>query len=216
MNPEYNPKPLPPEQESKSRLKSNRRDGIKSILSTVLILLIAPILAIFITSFVFQSYEVDGPSMEPTLQDKDRLIVWKTGRSWARVTNNDYIPERTSVIVFVKRGLFDFNSGKEKQLIKRVIGIPGDRVVVKDGKVTVYNSEHPNGFNPDDFYDYGKDLTDITEGNVDITVGSGEVFVMGDNRANSLDSREFGAIPAHDIVGTLSSRILPLSQAKKF
>lgn len=198
------------------RTSSNRRESIKSIATTVLILLIAPILAIFITSYVFQSYEVDGPSMEPTLEDRDRLIVWKTGRSWSRITNESYIPDRNSVIVFVKRGLFDFNSGKEKQLIKRVIGVPGDRVVVKDGSVTVYSDLFPNGQNPDKTYDYGKDITSITEGNVDITVGANQVFVMGDNRANSLDSREFGTIPSEDIIGTLSARILPLSEAKKF
>lgn len=199
------------------RTSSDKREGIKSILTTVAILLIAPILAIFITSFVFQSYEVDGPSMEPTLQDKDRLIVWKAGRSWSKLTGDAYIPPRSTVIVFIKRGLFDFNSGKEKQLIKRVIGLPGDRVVIKDGQVTVFNDEHVNGFNPDELLDHGLEAPPgPTEGNVDITVGANEVFVLGDNRSNSLDSREFGTIPADDIVGTLSARILPLSEAQKF
>ena len=196
--------------------RSPRREGLKSIITTVLILLIAPVLALSITAFVFQSYEVDGPSMEPTLQTHDRLIVWKAGRTWSRITKEDYLPERGSVVVFVKRGLFDFSSDKEKQLIKRVIGLPGDRVVVDNGEITVYNSENPNGFNPDKTLDYGKDINERTEGNVDITVDPGEIFVVGDNRDNSLDSRSFGAVPAEDIVGTLSARILPLSEAQKF
>lgn len=204
---------LPPSSPHKDR---HRREGFKSIFSTVLILLLAPILAIAITSFVFQSYEVDGPSMEPSLQTHNRLIIWKAGRTWARITKSDFIPERGEIIVFVKRGMYDFNTDKEKQLIKRVIGLPGERVVVHDGVMTVYNDEHPEGFVPDKIMDYGQHITEITPGEVDITVGPGEVFVSGDNRDNSLDSRSFGAIPAKDIVGTLSLRILPLSEVQRF
>ena len=115
-----------------------------------------------------------------------------------------------------KKGLYDFNQGKEKQLIKRIIGLPGDRVVVKEGKITIYNSENPEGFDPDKTLSYGDHITEATEGNVDITVGAGEFFAVGDNRSDSLDSRYFGTVDASDIVGTLSLRILPLSEAEKF
>lgn len=204
---------LPPEAPHKDK---HRREGIKSILATVLILLLAPILALSITAFVFQSYEVDGPSMEPTLQTHDRLIVWKAGRTWSKITKGSYIPPRGTIIVFTKRGLYDFSSDKEKQLIKRVIGLPGERVVVDKGVITVYNDENRGGFNPDKTLDYGNSLTGETVGNADIRLGDDEIFVVGDHRDNSLDSRSFGAIPAADIVGTLSARILPLSEARKF
>lgn len=193
-----------------------RREGLKSIISTISILLLAPILALLITAFVFQSYEVDGPSMEPTLNTRDRLIIWKGGRTWARVTKKSFIPPRGTVVVFVKRGLYDFSSDKEKQLIKRIIGLPGERVVVADGKITVYNEEHPDGFDPDATLAHGQGLTGRTTGNVDITVGPDEIFVVGDHRDNSLDSRSFGAVPASDIIGTLSARILPLSDMQRF
>lgn len=204
---------IPPASPHRDR---QRREGIKSIIGTILILLTAPILAITITMFLFQSYEVDGPSMEPTLQTQDRLIIWKAGRSWARVTGSDFIPERGNIIVLVKRGMYDFNSDKEKQLIKRVIALPGERVVVKDGKMTVYNDDYPDGFQPDTTLPYGEAIVEQTEGNVDITVGAKEVFVVGDNRDNSFDSRSFGTIPAEDIVGTLAFRILPLSELRRF
>lgn len=204
---------LPPPAPYRDR---HRHEGLKSVLSTLLILLIAPILAIGITAFVFQSYEVDGPSMEPTLQTHNRLIIWKAGRTWAKIARDEYIPERGTVVVFVKRGMYDFNTDKEKQLIKRVIGLPGERVVVKNGTMTVYNTENPNGFNPDTTLDYGKEIKEATGGEVDVTVGAGEIFVVGDNRDNSLDSRSFGPVPAEDIVGTLSLRILPLSEAQRF
>jgi signal peptidase I len=153
--------------------------------------------------------------MQSTLQNHDRLIIWKVSRTWARITHDDYVPNRGDVIVFIKRGLYEDNGGKEKQLIKRVIGLPGERVTVKDGKVAVYNEAHPSGFDPDTTLPYGNVIT-TTEGNIDVTVPAGEIFVSGDNRANSLDSRYFGPIPAKDIVGKLIARILPVGQVKKF
>jgi signal peptidase I len=188
---------------------------LRSILSTLAVLLIAPLLALGITAYIFQSYEVDGPSMQSTLQNHDRLIIWKFARTIARGTHNSYIPNRGDVVVFIKRGLYEDSNNKEKQLIKRVIGLPGERVTVKDGKITVYNSANPDGFSPDATLPYGKVIT-TTEGNIDITVPADEVFVCGDNRANSLDSRYFGPISADDIVGKLAARILPLGQATKF
>lgn len=204
---------LPPVSPKRDRYK---REGLKSILSTIVILLLAPILALLITAFVFQSYEVDGPSMESTLNTRDRLIIWKVGRTWSRITRQPYIPPRGTVVVFVMRGQYEFSSDREKQLIKRIIGLPGERVVVKDGVVTVYNEDFPEGMNPDETMDYGPQLKGETIGNVDITVRENEVFVMGDHRDNSLDSRTFGSVPASDIVGTLTARILPISEAKKF
>lgn len=198
---------------------AKRRQGggkFKSALSTIAILLIAPLIALFITAFVFQSYEVDGQSMQNTLQNNDRLIIWKVPRTWSRLTNHDYIPNRGDIVVFVKKGLYEFSSGSEKQLIKRVIALPGERVVVKDGVVTVFNKQYPDGFVPDKTLPYASAIPAQTDGNVDITVPAGEVFVCGDNRANSLDSRSFGTLPTNDIVGKLTARILPLSDAQKF
>jgi len=193
-----------------------KNSQFKSVLSTIAILLIAPILALTITAYVFQSYEVDGPSMETTLQNHDRLIIWKMSRTWARVTNHQYVPNRGDVVVFIKKGLYEDNGTKEKQLIKRVIALPGERIVVKNGKMTVYNTTHTDGFSPDSTLPYGKVITSTTEGNVDITVPAGEVFVCGDNRANSLDSRYFGPVSTNEIVGKLVARILPFNQAEKF
>lgn len=198
--------PVVPEQKSHK---------LRSVLSTIAVLLIAPILALTITAYVFQSYEVDGPSMQTTLQDHDRLIIWKVSRTWARLTHRDYLPGRGDVIVFIKKGLYESNSTKEKQLIKRIIALPGERVTVKDSKVTVYNVAHPDGFVPDATLPYGTAIT-TTEGNLDLTVPAGEVFVCGDNRGNSLDSRYFGPVPLHDIVGKLVVRILPIGNVKKF
>jgi signal peptidase I len=101
-------------------------------------------------------------------------------------------------------------------LIKRVIALPGERIVIKDGKVTVYNDSHPEGFDPDETLGIKDTILGETLDNEDKIIGDGEIYVMGDHRNNSMDSRAFGPISTTDIVGTLSARILPLSQAKKF
>lgn len=205
------PPPTPPQ----NFHKSQKREGWKSAFSTVLILIAAPIIALLLTAFVFQSYEVDGPSMETTLQDRDRLIVWKLPRTVARVTNKPFIPERGEIVIFIMHGIEAFDPTQDKQLIKRVIGLPGDRVVIRDGLTTVYNDEHPDGYNPDLTGDY-KVIEDESQSHIDLYVPQGEIFVAGDNRPNSLDSRTFGTISVNDIVGTLSYRIFPLNKAESF
>lgn len=194
-----------------------KSDGAwKGALSTIAILIAAPLIAVLLTAFVFQSYEVDGPSMETTLQNRDRLIVWKMPRTLSRITKHEYVPARGDVIVFVKHGVYEQGSGAEKQLIKRVIGVPGDRVVVADGYITIYNDIHPDGFNPDAGQEFTDNITKPTTGNVDITVGDNEVFVSGDNRTNSLDSRSFGTVASNDIVGKMVLRIFPLNSFESF
>jgi len=210
--PRHSPPPSAPVNTSSS---APQKDGWKGAVSTILILIAAPLVAIFLTSFVFQSYEVDGPSMQQTLQNHDRLIVWKVSRTVAKLSGKHYIPKRGDVVVFVKRGLSEFGEQPDKQLIKRVIGLPGDRVVVKENIITIYNSEHPDGFNPDVTVGYSHEAL-FTPGNVDITVPAGEVFVSGDNRPNSLDSRVFGTISSNDIIGKLVIRIFPFNKAKAF
>ena len=188
----------------------------RGAIATISILVAAPLVALLLTAFIFQSYEVDGPSMETTLQNRDRLIVWKVPRTLARITNHAYIPERSDVIIFVKHGLYETGGNQEKQLIKRVIGLPGDRVLVQDGHITIFNSEHPGGYNPDLDHDFSGNIASITTGNVDLVVKDGEVFVCGDNRTNSLDSRSFGTISSDDIVGKLAIRIFPINNFKSF
>src|SRR3990167_518091 len=191
-----------------------KREGYRGILTAIAIIASAVIVAFCLRSFVFQPYLVDGASMETTLQNNDWLIVNKVPRTWSKITGHSYIPKRTDIVIFSESGGFGLGSG-EKQLIKRIIGLPGERVVVKDGILTVYSQEHLDGFQPDKTYPYGKAIT-TTPGTIDVTVGADEVFVCGDNRTNSLDSRTFGPIPAKHIVGKLSFRVMPLNKMQNF
>jgi signal peptidase I len=194
--------------------RPHHRKKIPSGVSSVFVFLIVPILiALFLTAFVIQSYQVDGSSMETTLQDHDRLLVTKLPRTVARITHRAYVPHRGDIIIFNQSGLSD--SIYQKQLIKRVIGLPGEHVVVKDGHITIYNQDHPQGFNPDTsgIYSIAAKYTGI---DVDVHLDQNEVFVCGDNRGNSEDSRIFGPVNVDNIVGKLVVRILPLNHTELF
>ena len=194
---------LNPQPKHKHHLPRTPKEGWRSVTSTILLFLMAPIIALGIAAFVIQSYQVDGESMETTLQNNDRLIVDKLARG--------------NIVIFNQSGLPDSGPTGQKQLIKRVIGLPGDRVVVNDGKYTVYNTQHPTGFNPDTTEGYRiTQATYPTGSYTDVTLGTNQVFVSGDNRTNSEDSRFFGPVDASQLVGRLVLRLLPASHIEKF
>jgi signal peptidase I len=196
--------------------KKKPKNGITTALSSLSVFIFIPVLiALFLTAFVIQSYQVDGESMQNTLQNHDRLIVNKLSRTWSRLTGHAYVPKRGDIIVFNQTGLPD--SIYQKQLIKRVIGLPGERVLIKDGHITIFNKANPLGFNPDTAGKYHIDATyTATNGPPEITLGDNEIFVCGDNRSNSEDSRYFGPVSVNNVVGHLILRIMPLDKAETF
>lgn len=195
---------------------SSKAHHARDTFSTIGVLLLAPIIAVLLTVFVFQSYQVDGPSMENTLHNNDRLIVWKLPRTWARITGHQYVPKRGDIIIFSESGLSNYGDPQDtKQLVKRVIGLPGDRVVYKNDTYTIYDKAHPGGFDPDKTLPYGKSGTPLFANSehdcpdVDVTLGPHQLFVSGDHRGDSLDSRCFGPIQTSQVIGQLVLRIYP-------
>lgn len=221
MNEKPNTKPdefitLPPK-EPRRTMQTPQPSALKDLLSIVVVFAAAIILALGLITFVFQSYQVDGPSMENTLQNNDRLIVWKVPRTWARITHQEYVPNRGDIVIFTENNLSQFGQTDVKQLVKRVIGLPGDRVVVKDGTITIYNKANPQGFQPDKTLPYGQHHTfPYTAGDIDVTLASNQIFVCGDNRTNSLDSRAFGPVDLDSVVGKLALRVYPFSTFEAF
>jgi len=190
-----------------------RHPFVKDVLGIIVFIICVVIGTLLINTFVFRSYHVVGPSMETTLYTGDRLIVDRLAVTWQQLFNKSYLPERGQVIVFTNP---NYSEGvQDRYLVKRVIGLPGERVVLKDGQFTVYNDENPNGFNPDD--DNNGEPGSPTTGEVDTTVPANEIFVSGDHRTGSFsfDSRNgLGTVPLYDVIGPASFRIFPLDKIR--
>ncbi|WP_042150203.1 signal peptidase I [Paucisalibacillus sp. EB02] len=169
------------------------RDWIKA-------LFIAIILTFIIRTFLFTPVVVDGFSMEPTLQDKDRMIVSKIGE-----------PKRFDIVVFQKSESEDY--------IKRVIGLPGDRIEYIDDQLYINGTPYDEPY-LDEFKQKMVDgpltgsftLRETPVGS-DV-VPEGHLFVMGDNRQGSRDSRHIGAIPLEKIIGTTNIVYFPIREIK--
>lgn len=192
-----------------------RHPFFKDVIGIVVFILCVVVGTIIINTFVFRSFNVIGPSMETTLFTGDRLVVNRIPVTVSQLQNKSYVPSRGQVIVFknpqYSRGIED------EYIVKRVIGLPGERVVLKSGKYTVYNNDNQNGFNPDDTNNGEPKSFTAYEG--DWMVPDGELFVSGDNRVGqfSYDSRNgLGTIPLFDVIGPVSIRIFPFDKIRNF
>jgi signal peptidase I len=145
--------------------------------------------------YVAEPYLVDGRSMSPTFETADYLIVNKLSFE-LRGT----LP-RGAVVVF------KFPGDTSKNFIKRVIGLPGETVTIANGKVTIANAEHPEGFALDDSF-----VAYPSQDNMTKTLASDEYFVMGDNRAESYDSRAWGPLNEKYILGEPVLRLFPFTK----
>ncbi|SHJ59971.1 signal peptidase I [Anaerobranca californiensis DSM 14826] len=164
------------------------KEWIKSII-------IAVLLALIIRSFIMESFIVDGSSMQPTLANQQRVLVNK-------ISYRFKTPKRGEIIVF------PLPNDENRILIKRVIGLPGDKVEIIDGRLFLNDQEvhedyilfkSDNGFGP-------------------VVVPDDKVFVLGDNRSNSIDSRnsQVGFIDIGKIRGKAFLRYWPLSEFTYF
>ena len=176
--------------------KNNQKPAFKKYLSIVWeflkVIIIAAAIVLPIRYFLFQPFIVKGESMVPYLQSGDYLIIDEISYRFAG-------PGRGDIVVL------KFPIDTTQRFIKRVIGLPGETVQINNGKITVLKD--------------GKSLelaesylshNLATDGNINITLGKDEYFVLGDNREFSYDSRRWGILPAKDIIGKAVFRVFPI------
>lgn len=196
-------------------LSINRRSGIRDFWGIALFLVLVLVGTLLINTFVFRSFNVLGPSMEPTLYTGDRLIVNRLPVTWSMLKFETYTPSRGEVIVF--KNPHYTGEVKEEFIVKRVIAFAGERVVVKNGTLKVYNGTHPGGFEVDATFEDPPGSP--TSGEVDTTVSEGSIFVAGDHREDqySYDSRNgLGLIPLYDVIGPVGIRVFPFTGIRLF
>jgi signal peptidase I len=206
------PKPAgstpPPEKKGGSRgdeAVRTREQWIGLILEMAVLFIIALVLAMFLQAFFIKPFEIPSPSMEPTLMEGDRVLV-------DRVTYHFRTPRRGEIIVFrfnpnepanwtqgtnpISRSLdllaevLNITHQGEAPFIKRVVGVAGDTVEMRDGVLYVNGQIEPENY---------KYIPDTSNGKW--VVPAGTVMVMGDNRSNSNDSRRWGFVPYQSIMG---------------
>lgn len=170
------------------------------ILEMLKVAVLAGITIALIRYYLFKPFYVKGASMEPNFHEKEYLIIDELSFRFRE-------PVRGEVIVF------RFPEDPKEYFLKRVIGLPGETVKVQDGKVYIYNQENPEGFELKESY---LPETLITQGDRTSKVGENQLFVLGDNRPNSFDSRRFGPIDKSLVVGRAWLRGWPLNKLSIF
>lgn len=167
-------------------LKSIVRELFESIIPAILI-------AILLNLFVVQPTKVRGESMEPTLHTNEYLLVEK-------ITYRMHAPRRGDVVVF------KYPRDEAENFIKRVIAVPGDSVEIVSGRVYINNQPLSEPY-----------LLQLPrDGMPPTTIPEGKLFVLGDNRLNSNDSRSFGMVSMDEVVGRAWLRYWPLNEASIF
>lgn len=160
----------------------------------------ALVIVLPIRLFIAQPFIVSGASMDPTFESGEYLIV-------DQLSNKLEEPVRGQVVIF------KYPKDETKYFIKRVIGLPGETIIIDGTTVTIKNKERPQGFTLTEPY---IDLRNEKEENVNITLKDGQYFVLGDNRRQSSDSRAWGTLPRDNIIGTPFVRLFPFSKISIF
>ena len=180
----------------------------KSVVEWMVVLVGAVGLALLIKAFLFQAYYIPSPSMNPTLLEGDRILVNKQSYNLHSVNRGD-------LVVFSAQE----KSGGEDDLIKRVIGLPGEFVTVEEGRMEINGGLLLEPYlplqtevNP---FATPTNCVNRTEEISGCRIPDDHVFVMGDNRNNSRDSRFFGPVPIEDIEGRAFIRIWPFGDIKR-
>ena len=191
------------------RKKEKKKKTVKQeVISWILTLLAALIIAAVVRMFLFEPIRVDGESMTNTLQDGEVVLVTKPAYLKGDINRGDIIicryPNRNTESSLNIGGSFEISFTRHTLFVKRLIALPGDILEIREGKVYV-NGEYVD--------ETGIDMRSTSSENLGpVLLGEDSYFVMGDNRGNSNDSRRVGPISRDMIVGHVQRVILPFSK----
>lgn len=171
------------------------------IIELVKVVIISLAIIIPVRYFLIQPFYVKGASMEPNFYDNEYLIIDEISYRFNE-------PQRGDIVVF------KYSKDPGQYFIKRIIGLPGEKIEIKNGQIKIYNKDNPNGMllNENGYLSKGV----VTSGNVHTQLAGDEYFVLGDNRGSSLDSRIFGPIKDVFIVGRAWVRGWPFDKINVF
>ncbi|MBI4092969.1 MAG: signal peptidase I [Candidatus Kerfeldbacteria bacterium] len=199
--PEFSNPPRRPLQRHANVVPSFTESVGSFVVEVAKVVVIALAIIIPVRYFLIQPFYVKGASMEPNFYDNEYLVI-------DEVSYRFHAPNRGDVVVIRNpRRESDF-------LIKRVIGLPGERVEIINSGVNIYNGDNPNGFTIDESSYLTPDVR--THGTLDVKLGPNEFFVLGDNRDSSLDSRYLGPVEKRNIVGRAWVRAWPVTRLSIF
>jgi signal peptidase I len=195
------PPPVPPPSGSNSRWL---REG-------VLVVLVAVLVAVLLRAFVVQTFYIPSGSMEPTLQVGDRILVNKLSYHLHDVHRGD-------IVVFGRPQAENCGGPEVNDLVKRVIGLPGDSISLHQGHVYIDGRSLDESWLPAAVQGHTEPGPPGNSANLQraFLVPKGDYFVMGDNRTNSCDSRWWGPIPRSLIVGKVEMRVWPVPDIRLF
>jgi signal peptidase I len=184
------------------------------------IVILSLVIIIPVRTFLFQPFFVQGASMEPNFHDGEYLIVNELGYKKTVVGTEDNNFFTVEPFKELKRGdvaVFRYPNNPKEFFIKRIIGLPGEKIEIKNGNVIVYNQENPNGgvLNEKLYIPDKKGKTDC-DGRCVFELEDDEYLVLGDNRNHSSDSRRWGALSKDYIIGKVFLRAWPFDEIKFF
>ncbi len=180
----------------KNKFFSPREDSF--FVEAIKMIVLALLIVIPIRYFLFQPFFVQGSSMYPSFEDRDYLVV-------DQITYRFREPKRGEVVIF------KYPKDPSQLYIKRIIGMPGESLEIKNGEIIIINNSGELILN-----EKYVSSDNLTLGNIKAELGENEYFLLGDNRMFSSDSRRWGAVPRENIIGKAYLRAWPIDSISVF